>query len=168
MQRSVVSAWLSLKNEIKVVFVDPVKINVMQEWHCPKDPKGLCGFLGLTGYYRRFVQGYSLIAKPLIQMLKKDWSSEEALEAYETLKQKRDELRLLTTPNFNLPFEIETDATGIGLGAVLMQQGKPLAFFSQALADRSRLKPVYERELSRKYKMKALLVGEPFHHTDWP
>ncbi|MCH82099.1 hypothetical protein A2U01_0002896 [Trifolium medium] len=82
-------------------------------------------------------------------MLKKHcfkWS-EEALKAYETLKQKMDGIPLLTTPNFNLPLEIETDASRIGLGAVLMQQVKPLAFFSQALSDKGRLIPVYEREL---------------------
>ena len=73
----------------------------MQEWACPNDPKGLCGFLGLTGYYRRLVQGYGLIAKLQTQMLKKDcfkWS-EEALSRL--TRQKMDELPLITRPNFN-------------------------------------------------------------------
>jgi len=52
----------------KVVSVDPLKIKVMQEWASPNDPKGLCGFLGLTGYYKRLVQGNGLIDMLLTQI----------------------------------------------------------------------------------------------------
>lgn len=131
------------------VAADPNKVKIMTDWSAPKDIKGLRGFLGLTGYYRRFVRNYGMIARPLTQLLKKNnfkWG-EEASQAFCALKEAMKALPVLGMPNFNVPFEIETDASGYGIGAVLMQQGRPLAFISQALSEKSRLKSVYEREL---------------------
>ena len=107
------------------------------------------GFLGLTGYYRRFVKDYGKIARPLTQFLKTDkfqWN-EEAQAALENLKQLVAEVPILTVPDFSKTFTIETDASNKGLGVVLMQEGKPVAFLSQTLSDRAQTKSVYEREL---------------------
>lgn len=69
------------------------------------------------------------------------------MQAFQALKEAMTALPILGMPNFSVPFEVETDASGYGIGAVLMQQGKPLAFISQALSEKSMLKSVYEREL---------------------
>lgn len=114
------------------VSADPNKIKSMMEWPVPKDIRSLRGFLGLTGYYRRFVKNYGIIARPLTQLLKKNnfqWG-EETMQAFQALKEAMTALPTLGMPNFNVPFVVETDATGYGIGAVLMQQGKPLAFIS--------------------------------------
>lgn len=102
------------------------------------------GFLGLTGYYRRFVQNYGNIAGPLIQLLKAGaykWSAEAEI-SFAKLKR-----AMMTLPNFSLPFEIEMDASGYGVGAVLTQAKKPISYFSRTLSMRDRSRPVYEREL---------------------
>ncbi|KAL4013706.1 hypothetical protein IC575_025889 [Cucumis melo] len=129
--------------------VDLEKIRVVSERPTLTNVREVRGFLGLTGYYRRFVKNYGTIAAPLTQLLKTGsykWNG-EAEAAFEKLKKAMMTLPVLTTPDFNLPFEIESDASGFGVGAVLTQCRRPIAYFSKALCMRDRARPVYEREL---------------------
>lgn len=131
------------------VEVDPEKIQSIAEWSSPTNVREVRGFLGLTGYYRQFVQHYSSIAAPLIQLLKKGgfkWNA-EAAEAFEKLKKVMMSLSVLALPCFDHPFEIETDASGYGIGVVLTQSKRPIAFYGHTLAMRDRERLVYEREL---------------------
>ena len=133
----------------KGVEVDPKKIRAIREWPTPTCVREVRGFLGLTNYYRRFVQNYGSIARPLTQLLKAEvfrWN-EEANASFEKLKLSMMTLSVLAMPNFILPFETERDASGYGVGAMLTQAKKPVAYFSRTLSMRDRVQPVYEREL---------------------
>ncbi|TYK30692.1 RNA-directed DNA polymerase (Reverse transcriptase) [Cucumis melo var. makuwa] len=128
------------------VAIDPDKIKAIVDWPCPMNVREV---RGLTGYYRRFVQHYGSIAAPLTHLLKKGgfkWN-DEAKEAFEKLKKAMMSLPVLALPSFDHPFEIETDASGYGVGAVLIQSKRSIAFYSHTLAMRVRARPVYEREL---------------------
>ncbi|KAL5781649.1 hypothetical protein ACOSP7_006678 [Xanthoceras sorbifolium] len=121
----------------------------MVDWPLPKDVSALRGFLGLTGYYRRFVKHYRLIARPLTNMLKKDnfeWTDEAKL-AFENLKRAMTQTPVLALPDFNKTFEVYTDASGKGIGAVLVQDNRPLAFISQALGPMKKAWSTYAREM---------------------
>lgn len=111
------------------VATDPGKVTIMLEWPIPVTIKHLRGFLGLTGYYRRFIKHYGLISKPLTDLLKKNAFHWNALahSTFEQLKAAMASAPVLALPNFSLPFTIETDASGVGIGAVLVQQGHLIA-----------------------------------------
>ncbi|CAJ2651205.1 unnamed protein product [Trifolium pratense] len=131
------------------VAVDPNKVISVLQWPQPKNVKGVRGFLGLTGYYRKFIRDYGKIAKPFTELTKKDsfkWN-EKAREAFEVLKQKLTTAPVLAFPDFSKSFVIECDASGTGLGAILMQDKKPVAYFSKALGVRNLAKSAYEKEL---------------------
>jgi hypothetical protein len=131
------------------VKTDPKKIAAMVDWPIPKSLKALRGFLGLTGYYRKFIKGYGQIASPLTSLLKKDaflWS-DKAKKAFEELKVAVSQPPVLALPDFSKTFVIECDASGFGMGAVLMQDGRPLAYYSQALKGKNLFLSTYEKEL---------------------
>ncbi|XP_031483918.1 uncharacterized mitochondrial protein AtMg00860-like [Nymphaea colorata] len=129
------------------VKADPEKLQAMEQWPLPKDPRGMRGFLGLTGYYRRFIQGYELIASPLTHMLKKGeftWT-DKAREAFTKLKAAMMSALVLTLPDFTKEFVVETDASDIGVDAVLSQESHPIAFMSKALTSKAKPLSTYEK-----------------------
>eukprot|EP01018_Ginkgo_biloba_P011642 Gb_37067 [translate_table: standard] len=131
------------------VRANPKKIQAIREWPTPRNITNLRGFLGLTGYYWKFIRGYARIASPLTELLKKDafqWN-EEASNAFNLLKEIMTTTLVLATPNFTKTFIIECDASGQGIGAVLMQEGRPLAFESKQLSKRDLGKSTYEKEM---------------------
>lgn len=100
---------------------------------------GLRGFLGLMGYYRRFVKRYGEIVAPLTKLLQKNsfnWNK-EAPVTFEQLKATMTTIPMLALSDWSLPFVIETDASRFGSGAILLQNGHPIAFSSQKLSSRA-------------------------------
>jgi hypothetical protein len=111
------------------VSTDPSKISDVQVWPILKTIIEMRGFLGLTGYYRRFIKDYGKICRPLFDTLKKGefrWGPDQ-LKAFETIKKALCSAPVLALPYFNKPFILECDASEKSIGAVLMQEGKPLA-----------------------------------------
>jgi hypothetical protein len=130
------------------VATDPSKIADILHWSTPQNVSKLRGFIGLIGYYRRFVQNYPNICKPLHEVLRKNafqWTEKQE-EAFVALKQAMTSPPVLALPDFLAPFVLETDASGYSLGAVLMQQCRPLAFLSKTLGVKAFSQSIYEKE----------------------
>jgi hypothetical protein len=118
------------------VATDKTKIITLETWPASTNVKQIRGFLGMNGYYRKFIRFYGLIFKPLTNLLKKGqlfmWTSETEL-AFQTLKNAIISAPVLALPDFTKTFVIETDASDKGIGAVLMQDGHRIAYVSRAL-----------------------------------
>jgi hypothetical protein len=150
------------------VRTDLSKLASMDNWPTPHNIKSLRGFLGLIGYYRKFIQDYGSLAAPLMALLQKNafsWTP-AATEAFLRLKAAVTSPPVLRLPNFTQEFLIECDASGLGLGTMLMQENHPIAFFSQALKGRALLLSTYDKELlslvSAVQKWCPYLLGRPF------
>ena len=131
------------------VATDPSKIQSVRDWPLPQDAKQLRSFLGLAGYYRKFVRHFAIIARPLTDLLKKGtlfvWTADHTT-SFKTLQNALVSAPVLALPDFSKPFQLQTDASDLGVGAVLLQDGHPLAFVSKALGPRTRGLSTYDKE----------------------
>ena len=145
-----------LGHEIGLGRVAPKQANVqaISEFPSPSNRRGVRRFLGMVGYYRKFIKNFADIAHPLTNLLKKDvgflWS-EECQVAFEKLKAALVTYPLLRSPDFSLPFSLATDASDTGIGAVLLQAGEngnshPVAYFSRKLSSAERRYSTIEKE----------------------
>ncbi|GKB71387.1 putative reverse transcriptase domain-containing protein [Tanacetum coccineum] len=118
------------------IHIDPSKIEAVKNWKAPRTPTDVRSFLGLDGYYRRFIENFSKIAKSLTILTRKcknfDWGEEQEL-AFQTLKDKLCNALVLALLNGPEYFVVYCDASGIGLGYVLMERGKVIAYASRQL-----------------------------------
>lgn len=125
------------------------KIQTVQAWPSPSDAKEVRRFLGLAGFYRRFVRHFGIIARPLFNLLKKGtpfvWI-DVTEQAFQVLKHQLIYAPVLALPDFSKPFVVETDACDTRLCAVLQQEGHPIAYMSKALSARYRGLSTYEKE----------------------
>ncbi|KAK1699471.1 hypothetical protein QYE76_016168 [Lolium multiflorum] len=148
------------------VEVDVSKIEAIQNWPTPMNVSQVRSFHGLAGFYRRFVPNFSTIAAPLNDLTKKgvvfEWGAAQD-HAFDELKRLLTSAPLLALPDFNKQFEIECDASGIGIGGVLMQEGRPIAYFSEKLSGAKLNYPIYDKEL---YAL--IRVLEVWQHYLWP
>ncbi|GJZ25624.1 putative reverse transcriptase domain-containing protein [Tanacetum coccineum] len=118
------------------IHVDPAKIESIKDWASPKTPTEIRQFLGLAGYYRRFIEGFSKIAKPMTKLTQKkvafEWGDKQEA-AFQTLKTKLCSAPILALPQGAENFIVYCDASHKGLGAVLMQNEKVIAYASRQL-----------------------------------
>ncbi|KAK1666836.1 hypothetical protein QYE76_054995, partial [Lolium multiflorum] len=133
------------------IAVDPAKIKTVAEWKAPTTQTEVHTFLGLAGYYRRFVEGFSSIARPMTQLLKKDkkfeWT-DKCEESFQQLKLRLTSATILIMPNITKPFDVYFDASKIGLGCVLMQEGKVISYLSRQLKQHEQNYPTHDLELA--------------------
>lgn len=150
--------------------VEPVasKVSAIHHWPIPKSTRALRSFLGLAGFYRRFIRGYASIAAPLVRVTMVEpfqWTT-EAQGAFSRLKQALSEAPVLALPDFQVPFTVETDASGVGMGAILSQRGHPIAYFSKPFPLKLHHASTYVRELfavtTAVRKWRQYLLGHRF------
>ncbi|GJY04366.1 putative reverse transcriptase domain-containing protein [Tanacetum coccineum] len=124
------------EEEFEGIHVDPAKIEAIKDWASPKTPTEIRQFLGLAGYYRRFIEGFSKIARPMTKLTQKsvkfDWG-EKAEAAFQLLKQKLCSAPILALPKGSENFVVYCDASHKGLGAVLIEREKVIAYASRQL-----------------------------------
>ena len=130
------------------VAADPAKVSAITTWPPLRDVHDVRSFIGLATFYRRFVPNFSGVAAPitdLIRLEKFEWTK-AAERAFEELKRLMTEAPVLRLPDFERVFEVACDASGVGIGGVLSQEGHPVEYFSEKLDDTKRRYDNYDRE----------------------
>ncbi|KAK1406152.1 hypothetical protein QVD17_41439 [Tagetes erecta] len=132
------------------ISVDPSKIEAIKSWASPKTPTEIKSFLGLAGYYRRFIENFSRLAAPMTKLTRKDvkfdWGQEQET-AFQILKERLTKAPVLSLPEGTDDFVVYTDASTVGLGCVLMQRGKVIAYASRQLNKHEKEYPTHDLEL---------------------
>ncbi|GJY25748.1 putative reverse transcriptase domain-containing protein [Tanacetum coccineum] len=143
------------------IHVDPAKIESIKDWTSPKSPTEIRQFLGLAGYYRRFIEGFSKIAKPMTKLTQKkikfEWGDKQEA-AFQLLKQKLCSAPILALPEGSEDFIAYCDASKKGLGAVLMQREKVISYASRQLKIHEKNYTTHDLEL-------GAVVGKERNHA---
>ena len=135
----------------KGISVDPRKIEAVVEWEVPTNVTEVRSFLGMAGYYRRFVEGFSRIAQPLTKLTKKNMKfvwGDDCEQSFQELKRRLTSAPILTIPSGSEGFVVYTDASRKGLGCVLMQEGRVIAYASRQLKGYELNYPTHDLELA--------------------
>lgn len=156
--------------------VEPVASTVaaIYQWPISRSIKAVRSFLGLTGFYRRFIRGYTNILAPLVKASTVEpfqWTP-QAQAAFDQLKHTLSLAPVLALPNIVVPFIVEMDASGVGMGVVLSQQGHSSAFFSKPSSQKLLRASTYVRELCAITTVVKIMETIPsrslLHHPHWP
>jgi hypothetical protein len=133
------------------ISVDSSEVQEVMDWQPPKSAHQIRSFLGLAGYYRRFIPDFSRIAKPMTELLKKGvkfvWS-EACDKDFQKLRELLTSAPVLAQPGNSKPYEVYCDASGTGLGCVLMQANRVIAYASRALRPHEKNYPTHDLELA--------------------
>ncbi|GKA69838.1 putative reverse transcriptase domain-containing protein [Tanacetum coccineum] len=149
------------------IHVDPAKIESIKDWASPKSPTEIRQFLGLAGYYRRFIEGFLKIAKPMTKLTQKkvkfEWGDKQEA-AFQLLKQKLCSAPILALPEGSEDFIAYCDASKKGLGAVLMQREKVIAYASRQLKIHEKNYTTHDLEL-RSSSVRSQIIGTTLYGT---
>lgn len=144
------------------------KVATVQQWPIPRSTKALRSLLGLVGFYRRFIKNYATIAAPLVKVTTIDpfqWTT-QAQTAFEHLKVALSTTPMLALSDYDGPFTVESDALGVGMGAILSQHDHPITFFSKPFSPKLLRASTYVRELcaitTAVKKLRQYLLGSSF------
>jgi len=133
------------------ISVDPSKVQEVMDWKPPTSVHQIRSFLGLAGYYRKFIPDFSRIAKPMTELLKKEvkfrWD-ENCEKAFRTLRGNLTTAPILAQPDNSKPYDVYCDASVTGLGCVLMQENRVIAYASRALRPHEVNYPTHDLEIA--------------------
>jgi hypothetical protein len=131
--------------------VNPKKVAYILNKKAPKDVRGIKSFIGMAGYYQRFIEGFSKIVRPMTDLLANKFEykwTQKCQEAFEALKEKLTTMLVLVLPNVHKPFSVYCDASYTVMGCVLMQEGKVITYPSRQLKVHERNYPTHNLELA--------------------